>query len=83
VVRLLTVDYWTRALIDFKQDPDITSWVGLGAYGWRDTSFESWLWDTYQCRVSFEGAVTSAFFEFEDDRSATLFILKYGCHEHI
>ena len=81
MVRVETVDYWTRAIEDF--DPTATNWTSTKTHGQGHSPFELWLWDTYRCRVSFKDAVTSAFFEFEDPKLASLFILKYSGYEHI
>ena len=68
MIALETVEYWPRAYLHFE-----STWNRHKIH-----SFETWVTETYNCRLSFSEFETSAAFVFDTEQDATAFILKFG-----
>jgi hypothetical protein len=68
MISLETVAYWPKAQKDWEENLSIHN----------INSFEQWVKTKYRCRLSFSEFETSAAFVFDNDKDATLFILRYG-----
>jgi hypothetical protein len=68
MIALETVVYWPRAFLHFE-----STWTRH-----KIPSFETWVTQTYNCRLSFSMFETSAAFVFDNEQDATAFILKFG-----
>jgi hypothetical protein len=68
MISLATVEYWPAAFAEFE-----STWSQHGIH-----SFERWIQENHNCRLSFSEFETSAAFVFDDEKNATVFILKYG-----